>query len=405
MRRFPWEWLRTLFLLGAVVCVAYEAQFLRTRGVRRLPLDHDERIYLFAARDYARSLQEDDLGHIPLSTINFEHPAFAKLVSGVALYLTHDELPLFEKEGFFIGERLSNDHPAKPLLQTARTVSAWFGVLTATVLAAVNPLAGFFLAVHSFAVKYTSVAYLEAIPSLFSLLSVLAYSRWDRLWHLPTTQTHPRQFWQGSFWLILSAISLGVSIASKYVYGVAGIAIMLHFLVRMFSKSKFLATNVVPMVAWGVVTSLTFFIADPTLWPDPIHRLQASLAYWAAFNSSEYVRSSGYPAWQPLVWLSRPVTGHDPAAIPYLPGDILVTLDVPINLLALLGIPRLFKRHSVFAAWLFTAAGFLLLWQVKWPQYVMILLVPLCLSAGEGILTIVAWLVSGIQRLIPIPQR
>ena len=403
LRRLPWKEVKTLFLLFAVVCVAYEAQFLRARGVRRLPLDHDERYYLFAGRDYARSFQEGDLGRIPRSEIVFEHPAFAKLVYGTALYLAHDELPFFEKEGFFIGERLSSDHPAKPLLRTARTVSAWFGVLTTAVLAAVNPLAGFFLAVHSFAVKYTSVAYLEAIPSLFSLLSVLAYSRWDRLHQDPAPKTRPRQFWSEGLWLVLSAVTLGISVASKYIYGVAGIAIALHAIGRALSRRKALVGTLLPMAVWGVVALLAFFIADPALWPDPVHRLQASFAFSAAFSSGEYVRSMGYPAWQPFIWLSRPVTGHDPRAIPYLPGDFLVTLDVPINLLALLGIHRLLKRHSVFAVWLITAAGFLLLWQTKWPQYVMILLVPLCLSAAEGILTILAWLARGVRRLFSVP--
>jgi len=83
-----------------------------------------------------------------------------------------------------------------------------------------------------------------------------------------------------------------------------------------------------------------FLAADPYLWPDPLHRLHGSLAFNAAYSSSDEVRAWNYPVWQPLVWFSKPITGHNPAAIPFLPGDFLIAWDVPNNLLAGLGLPR-----------------------------------------------------------------
>jgi hypothetical protein len=76
---------------------------------------------------------------------------------------------------------LLDDHPAKFLLLTIRHLSEWFGVLAAALLAVINPLAGYFLAVHTFAVKSTSVGYLETVPSFTSLLCIVAFERWDSL--------------------------------------------------------------------------------------------------------------------------------------------------------------------------------------------------------------------------------
>src|SRR5690606_37190154 len=52
------------------------------------------------------------------------------------------------------------------------------------------------------------------------------------------------------------------------------------------------------------------------------------------------------------------------------------------------GLDNLWKRERIYAIWLGVALLFLLFWQTKWPQYILILTVPLSFSAAEGI----AWL-------------
>ena len=49
------------------------------------------------------------------------------------------------------------------------------------------------------------------------------------------------------------------------------------------------------------------------------------------------------------------------------------------------GLPRLFKRNSLFGFWLAIGMGFLLAWGTKWPQYVVTVLPPWCLSASQAL--------------------
>jgi hypothetical protein len=92
-----------------------------------------------------------------------------------------------------------------------------WGTLAVLALAVINPLAGFFLGIDTLSVKYTSEVYLEALPLLTSLLCGLTYVRWVDRAHEPRTSGQPPVLW-----LIPSALFLGMTAASKYVYGVVG---------------------------------------------------------------------------------------------------------------------------------------------------------------------------------------
>jgi hypothetical protein len=52
--------------------------------------------------------------------------------------------------------------------------SAILGTLEVLALAILDTLAGLFLAIHTFTIKYPSQAMLEALPALTSLLAVMA---------------------------------------------------------------------------------------------------------------------------------------------------------------------------------------------------------------------------------------
>jgi ABC-type sugar transport system permease subunit len=149
---------------------------------------------------------------------------------------------------------------------------------------------------------------------------------------------------------------------------------------------------VAPVAAWASLVLVMFFAADPYLWHDPVNRLSESLFFHADYAQSAHVREAGYPLWQPFVWLAGPVPWH--------PGVFLVAIDLFVTILALLGLPRLWKKQKVFALWLIIALGFLLVWLTKWPQYILILTAPLTLAAAEGFQACV-WqpLVAWIRRL------
>jgi ABC-type sugar transport system permease subunit len=207
---------------------------------------------------------------------------------------------------------------------------------------------------------------LEPLPALTSLLAVLFYvksrSRWNR-------------------WALLSAVALGLTAASKYLYCVAGLAILAHWL-WVSRPDDGLRSRAAwrrwlwPVALWGLVSLAVFWAADPYLWADPFGRLEQSLLFHGAYAQSAHVRQVGYPLWQPFVWLMGPVPWH--------PGVFVVALDLYITLLAGLGLRRMWRQQPVFGLWLGLALGFLLVWPTKWPQYILILTAPLSLAAAEG---------------------
>jgi ABC-type sugar transport system permease subunit len=169
--------------------------------------------------------------------------------------------------------------------------------------------------------------------------------------------------------------------AGKYTYCVAGLAILADWLwVTVPPKGERgparLARWLAPALAWGLLVIVVFVAADPRMWADGLGRLKQSVLYHASYAESQHVQDSGYPIWQPFVWLSGPVPWH--------PGVFVFMLDLYVSLLAVLGFRRLWQRQRVQALWLGGALAFLTVWPTKWPQYILILLMPLSLSAAEG---------------------
>ena len=260
-------------------------------------------------------------------------------------------------------------------MRVARTVSAVLGALEVLALALLNPLAGLFLAIHTWQIKYTSQIMLEPLPSLMSALAVLCYFK---------ARSVPAERKRRSLgWLILSGIALGLTAASKYTYCVAGLAIAVDFGLQIFRPKAADSQQVIPrksavryLLLWGLISVAVFFVADPRMWSDPLGRLTQSLLYHGDYAQSAHVREYSFPFWQPLIWLLESVPWH--------PGVFVVALDPLIAILAALGLGRLWRKYRVFALWLAIGFGFLLIWPTKWPQYILTITVPVCLAAAEG---------------------
>lgn len=352
-----------LIILLLVVIVALG---LRLRAVKQLPIDFDEDDYLLAGQHYAQAIRDKDWVEIVNYEYNLEHPSLVKLTYGLVL----SRLPQAPE----ISEKPTSAPPAaslpQPHLGYLRKTSAILGTMEVLALAFLDPLAGLFLAIHTFTIKYTSQAMLEALPALTSLLAVMAYDR---------SQRSKR----AGLWLTLSGVALGLTAASKYIYAVIGIAILLHWIwsIRAERQASITAGNNwwrqwLPILAWGILSLVVFILADVYLWPDPIGKLRASLAFNVAYSKSDQVQSMPYPLWQPLATLFQSVPWH--------PGVFVVALDTLIAVLALVGISRLWRKRQVYVFWLAIGMFFLLVWPTKWPQYILIITAPLSLAAAEG---------------------
>lgn len=377
--------LGTIFIALVVTAIAWA---LRYRAVKQLPIDYDEDDYLGAAQRYAQAINDGDLQGIIDYEFNYEHPPLTKLVNG-AVIAGLPSAPLIE-------EKPPSASPAsslpEPHFEYARLASAIFGTVEVFALALLSPLSGLLLAVHTWQIKYTSQIMLEPLPAMTSLLVVLFYYR-ARQQGLTGTKPTTRAY----FWMAMSATALGITAASKYTYAIVGSVILVDLALdfRVLKSAPPAPQDwgerekIPPRIGglggrllfiiliWGLLAILIFFAFNPHLWNDPIGRLSESIFYHGEYAQSDYVQRVGFPAWQQLSWLAGPVPWH--------PGVFLVTLDLYILIFAIMGFKQLWRRYRVFALWLAIAGLFLLIWPTKWPQYLLTLTAPLCMSSAEGI--------------------
>lgn len=364
---------KTALRILSILFVLAIAWGMRARAVSMLSIDFDEDDYMRAGQEYAHLMRTSDYAGFLETNYRPEHPPLAKIIMGVS-FLTAPEEKL-------IADRPTTSEPNKylprNLLKAGRTTNAILGWLTVVLLAFVNPLAGLALATHAFTIKYVSQIMLEALPALTSFLMVLSYLQFKK----------NRK--QG--WLITSAIFLGLTAASKYLYCVIGIAILVDWFmdarereeVKPFFKQALL---------WGFLGVAIFFAANPYLWANPLPRLWESVFYHAGYSTSaEEVQRSNYPFWQQLNWLVfSPAVWH--------PDVFFFTPDFLITILAVIGLPQLWKKERLYVLWLGVTLLFLFLWPTKWPQYLLTLTVPLSLAAAEGLAQIWSNLVEALQN-------
>ena len=384
---------RSVFFIVSILAITALALGLRLRAVDQLPIDYDEDDYLGAAQRYAQAIKAGDVREIMDYEFNYEHPPLTKIVYGLSiLHLPEEDL---------IPERPPTASPAsslpEPHFQNARLTSAVFGTLEVFALALLNPPSALLLGIHTWQIKYTSQIMLEPLPALTSLLVVLFY--WQAckngLFQIHSENSQVlgartnsvrlfsdfRSLKRPIFWLALSAVALGITAASKYTYAIVGLVIIVDIFLDVRRSRSDLPTKwgraVGVVLAWGLLAILVFWALNPRLWTDPIARIQASVFYHSDYAQSEHVENAGFPAWQQLVWLAGPVRWH--------PGVFLVTLDLYILIFAIVGFKHFWRQYRVFALWLLIAGIFLLAWPTKWPQYLLTISAPLCLSSAIGI--------------------
>ena len=375
------------------------AFILRAYAALTLPTDYDEPVYYTAARYYAAAIQQGKPEQIATVDYNYEHPAFTKLLYGGVLAL----LP---SDGYISGEVWQLFKYQEPLLNTwnpihlfvIRMISVVFGTLAVALLTLLSPLAALFLAIDTINIKFTSVVYLEAIPIFLSLLSALLFIDATQ-WMKEKTNFVFKERIKELILLLLSAICLGIATACKYQYGFIGFAILVYYFVWIVRINTKEAARYWLIVSFAIISLVSFFAADPYLYPNPANNLVHSVWFSLDYQNGEAVRAAGYPFYQPLVWLSHPVTDfldRESQPMPASGNEFLLRLDTIIFILAIIGLPKLFKDHPLFFTWLVICLAFLLIWNTKWPQYTMLVIVPLCLSASEGMNT----LILGIRFLI-----
>lgn len=360
--------LKPYFSIFAILVVAAIAWTLRWHAVTTLNVDYDEDDYLRAAQQYAALVRSGDWRGFMETNYRPEHPPLEKILFGFSI-LPAPEAPLIPDKPTTAEP---NQYLPREQLRDARTINAVFGTLTVTLVALVNPLAGFFLAAHAFTIKYVSQVMLEALPSLTSLAMVLCYLRWKK-----------NRSKKINGWINASAIFLGLTVASKYIYSVIAVAVLIDWFLTCREQGS-LKDFFPRALFWGLLVIIVFFAFDPYLWLAPFSRLKDSIFYHLTYSTgASEVQRAGFPFYQSLVYL-----GTSPAALGWQPGAFPVALDTPILILAAFGLVSLWKKQRVYVLWLGVAFLFLFFWPAKWAQYILVVTAPLSLAASEGLLNL-----------------
>lgn len=347
---------RRLWRLALVIIVA---ALLHAWAVVLLPVDFDEPVYVGVALEYAELLRAGDFAGVINYPGNREHPALVKLFyAGGALAL---------------GERADTT----TTLYAARTISAVFGVFAvATIGWYFGPLAGAILAIHTLVVKYTSQAYLEALPLW---LIVLAFGLLTR-----GQGTGDRGQGTGDRGqLFVAAFAYGTAAAAKLTFPIIAAPALAYLLIVTQRRSWR------QLAAFGAVALLSFGLFNPTLWNDPLNRVLAMGGFYAAYTQGADVAARSYPWFQPLIWI-----GSSPAADWHQAIFFYFGFDGPIFLFALAGARLAWRDRTQhwLIVWLFNGLVLLMLWPTRWPQYALTIVPPVCILAALAMRRLIAYL-------------
>ncbi|MFP8874955.1 MAG: hypothetical protein VCB42_10655 [Myxococcota bacterium] len=357
-------WAATALAL-AIACLA---GVLRFRAMQTLPMDWDELVYLRVAYVYAQLIEHEEWGRIPQVPFNPEHPPLVKLAYGFAIAGLERNPPIKpQPTGTPIPAELHEE------FHRARLLSVAAGTAQVYLVALLNPLAGLFLAIDGYHIRYTSEILLEAIPGFFAVLAVALFGISWRPRENGTRKLHGPLLWS-------SAVSLGLAVSGKYTYALVAFAI-LPFLIARAGRWR---------VALGYVALalLVFFATNPALWLDPIAGISKTFSFHARY-SGEYARAW----WHPLALMTHLVhDDHHAAYFSAWPDRLLLVF-------AAIGVVRTARLRPTWLLWALLGMAFLLAWPTKWAHYPLLALPAFAMCAGYGLAWCAERLLATWRRL------
>ncbi|OYT38946.1 MAG: hypothetical protein B6U89_04990 [Desulfurococcales archaeon ex4484_58] len=327
-----------------------------------LKIDFDEPIYTCAASDIAPCIYSLNITCLRNYTYNYEHPMLGKIIYG--LFLNYNA-SLEEK------------------IMVARKVDIYLSSLTVIILTFINPLSGILFSGDALVTKYSSQAYLDALTTLFVLLSYtpLLYHIDKKPW-LKTT---------------LSSIFGGAAIATKYTAIPALLPIIIYLFTKIFIDAIRLDDRVVLYIVfkpkyflyaivWLMIGAGTFILLNPMFWNDLGKPIEETMLYKSLIYHVEYASKTSIekplPTYHQFTWIieESPLKWH--------PGIPWINTGLIILFLGYLGLPLTIYKKPLIGGWIISYTIFLLIWLVKWPQYTLLLLAPLSISASYFIVFI-----------------
>ncbi len=336
----------------AIGIVAWQA---RAPRLAQSADDIDELSYVPLARQFADNLRAGDLRSLIDNAEVAEHPR-----AGLAIYTL--AVAATGTQGSHLAAR-----------QVARRTAALLACLTAILLALRYPAAGLAWALHGTSIHYTAVAYLDSPMVFFSVVALLAGEQ-----GFADLDGKPRR---ATAWLALSAAALGAAISTKYLAAPVAFAIAAHIsilIARSSNKPRLSAL----FLAYITLSVFAMVASDWRLWsPDILERIRFRLVFHRQFSTSALVEESGFPWYMPLSYLWGNWFGEPP-------GWMLPLFDRSVFVLGLLGLWPTFRKAPLWGSAALFVIAFLLVWPTKWPQYVVLAVPPLAVSAHVFLATV-----------------
>jgi 4-amino-4-deoxy-L-arabinose transferase-like glycosyltransferase len=298
--------LATLFGAGALTLLAL---IPRLALARQLDVTTDEPIYAQSGARYIQLLRHFDVGAQDW-LLNYEHPAFAKLLMGIAIHLSH----LLQ--------------PTQNMLFAARLPSVLLGALLVGLLyAAGGALADRRLALLAALTLAWSpwAIFLNAQATLDTTMTTLISSAFLVLWF---ARTRPRLY-------LLWGVLMGLAGASKYPAALV-VPGMLFFVLYDYSLLQRRLPPWRHCLAGLALVPSTFFLADPLIWADPLHRLAHSLRF-----SLHHAHEGHLSFWAGHVYL------HVPGwlILYVLVAKVSAVVTIPAAIFALVSLGRASRQH------------------------------------------------------------
>ena len=220
---------------------------------------NDEGIYIVAGKLYLALMAHLRIAS-PQWDFNYEHPPVVKLLIGLFIYLN-------AHLGHLLNELFAARIPS--ILSGTLLVIAIYWLGRAPFGRAVALLAALCLAVSPWLVYFSALAYLDMTMTM--LITIAYLLLWPAL-------HQPRLY-------LLSAILAGLAAACKYT-AVLLIPAMVLFVAYYFLLIRpRLPAEQQPPFPWRrwigaiIIAPVTFLIADPAIWPNPVRLLRHSFSF------------------------------------------------------------------------------------------------------------------------------
>lgn len=348
--------------VALALVLAALAGFIRVSAAEKLPVEWDELIYLRVAYGYAQLMERGAWDEIPSFPHNREHPPLVKLAYA-SLFAGQERDAIGRPEvGGPVPEALRDE------FRRARRFSSVAGAVQVGLVSLVHPVAGLFLAVNSYHTRYSAEALLDAPAGAAAILAVVLFGF---SWRRPDPPhagvlNPPGETPLRTNLLVLSAIALGVAVACKYMYGIAGLVLWVFLAAR--------TRRLAPALVFPVVALLSFFALDPALWSDPLSEASEAIQFHAGF-AEQHERAW----WHPLALAVH--ASHDDNHAQYfyhLPDQLLCAF-------AVLGVARTARQRPLWFAWALVGVAFVLVWPTKWAHYQLLATPALAICAAFGV--------------------